>query len=133
MKQSRAILSVTAMLAFLAGAALSVAQSKGQAAKQSQHTIHDRNGDGICDICGQPVGSGSSNAQGQQAKKGKHWGPGDGAGNQGTRPQDGTGYGAQSGNHSGLQDGSGARKGQPGGQGRGTSQGQGQGRRGGRP
>jgi hypothetical protein len=133
MKQGKAILAVTAMLTFLAGAALAVTQGKAQAAKQSQHTIHDSNGDGICDICGQPVGSGLSNGQGQQAKKGKHWGPGDGTGNQGSRPQDGTGYGAQSGKRSGPQDGSGSRIGQPGGQGHGTSQGQGQVRHGGRP
>ena len=133
MKQSKGILSVTAMLVLLAGAAVAAAQGKPQTGKQSQHTIHDRNGDGICDICGQPVRSGQSNGKGQQAIQGKHWGPGDGTGNQGSGPQDGTGYGAQSGKRSGPQDGSGARTGQQGGQGRAAPQGQGQDRHGGRP
>lgn len=79
--------------------------------RQAQHTIRDQNGDGICDVCGQPVGSGQQNAQGKKAKKGKHWGPGDGTGNQGVGPQDGTGYGAMSGKRTGPQDGSGAKMG----------------------
>ena len=66
-----------------------------------QHALQDANGDGICDRCGNPVGSGRANAQGKAAKNGKHWGPGDGTGNQGMGPRDGTGYGAQSGQGTG--------------------------------
>jgi hypothetical protein len=72
-----------------------------------QHRIHDANHDGVCDVCGNPVGSGQGNGQGQQAKKGRHFGPGDGTGNNGSGPRDGTGYGAQSGHRSGPRDGSG--------------------------
>ena len=61
-----------------------------------QHALQDANGDGICDHCGNPVGSGKANAQGKAAKNGKHWGPGDG-----------TGYGAQSGQKMGPHDGTG--------------------------
>jgi hypothetical protein len=96
---------------------------------RSQHQIHDQNGDGLCDVCKQPVGSGRVNAQGQKAQSGKHWGPGDGTGNQGQGPKDGTGYGTQSGQQSGPRDGSG-----PHGPGAGNSgSGQGRGRRGGNP
>jgi hypothetical protein len=76
-------------------------------ARLRQHALHDANSDGICDLCGNPVGSGRSNAQGQVARKGKHWGPGDGTGNQGVGPRDGTGYGAQSGQKMGPRDGTG--------------------------
>ena len=72
-----------------------------------QHALQDANGDGICDHCGNPVGSGRANAQGKAAKNGKHWGPGDGTGNQGAGPRDGTGYGAQSGQKMGPRDGTG--------------------------
>ena len=129
MKVSRNLLAVTVMVFFLAGAPIMFAQGQGQMKKQSQHSINDANSDGICDVCGQPVGSGQANAQGKQSKKGKHWGPGDGTGNQGNGPQDGTGYGSQSGNGIGARDGTGPYH-QSGGQGGG--QGQGAGRRGGR-
>lgn len=72
-----------------------------------QHALRDANGDGICDHCGNPVGSGRTDALGKSAKKGKHWGPGDGTGNQGVGPQNGTGYGAQSGQRVGPRDGTG--------------------------
>lgn len=128
MERSKKSLAVMTIVLFLAGTAGVIAQGQGQSRKQSHHAIRDANGDGICDDCGQLVGSGQANAQGKQAKKGKHWGPADGSGNQGSGPQDGTGYGSQSGKRSGPQDGSGPN--QSGGQGR--SQGQGAGRRGGR-
>jgi hypothetical protein len=48
--------------------------------------------------------------KGQPAAKGKY-GPADGAGNIGNRPQDGTGYGANSGNRGGPMDGTGTRQG----------------------
>ena len=122
MERSRKLLAVMTISIFLAGPASVLAQGQGQSKKQSQHTIHDANGDGICDDCGLPVGSDQANAQGKQAKKGKHWGPGDGSGNQGSGPKDGTGYGSQSGKGSGPQDGTGPYH-QSGGQGRGQAQG----------
>jgi hypothetical protein len=122
-------LAAMTIAVLLAGAASVFAQEQVQSRKQTQHAIHDANSDGICDVCGQPVGSGQANAQGKQAKKGKHWGPGDGTGNQGNGPQDGTGYGSQSGKGIGARDGTGPYH-QSGGQGR--EQGQGAGRRGGR-
>ena len=85
-------------------------QTKQQTTNQArvrQHALQDANGDGICDHCGNPVGSGRANAQGKPAKNGKHWGPGDGTGNQGMGPRDGTGYGAQSGQKMGPRDGTG--------------------------
>ena len=85
-------------------------QSQQQTTNQArlrQHALQDANGDGICDHCGNPVGSGKANAQGKAAKNGKHWGPGDGTGNQGVGPRDGTGYGAQSGQKMGPHDGTG--------------------------
>jgi hypothetical protein len=90
MERSKKSLAVMTIVLFFAGTAGVLAQGQGQSRKQSQHAIHDANGDGICDDCGQLVGSGQANAQGKQAKKGKHWGPADGSGNQGSGPQDGT-------------------------------------------
>ena len=119
-----------AMLALLIISVQALAQSnttQPPSANRAQHQVHDQNGDGICDVCKQPVGSGRVNAQGQRAQSGKHWGPADGTGNQGQGPKDGTGYGAQSGQHSGPRDGTGP-------QGSGTGKGgnsQGRGKRGG--
>ncbi|MBI3949991.1 MAG: hypothetical protein HY314_06005 [Acidobacteria bacterium] len=142
MKQMTRTLALVATLA-LSGAAFSgLAQTETQTQTQKQtrvekqqrlHAIRDQNGDGICDVCGQPVGSGQQNAQGQKAKKGKHWGPSDGTGNQGVGPQDGTGYGAPSGKRTGPQDGSGAQMGGQKGPGSGSPQAQGRGRGGRRP
>jgi hypothetical protein len=115
MNDSKAVLVLIACLAIAAGTFSAYAQNSQVQQRQSQHLILDQNGDGICDVCGQPVGSGQSNAQGQKAKRGKHFGPGDGTGNRGAGPQDGTGYGTQSGKRMGPQDGSGARLGQTGG------------------
>ena len=128
MKGYNKFLAVITITVMLVGASAMLAQQQVQSRKQLQHTINDANGDGVCDVCGQPVGSGQANAQGKQAKKGKHWGPGDGSGNQGKGPKDGTGYGSQSGKGIGARDGTGPYH-QIGGQGRG--QGQGSGRRGG--
>ena len=125
MERSKKLLATMTVAMFLAGTTGMVAQGQGQSRNQSQHTIHDANGDGICDNCGQAAGSGQANVQGKQAKKGKHWGPADGSGNQGSGPKDGTGYGSQSGKGSGPKDGTGPNC--PSG-----SQGQGAGRRGGR-
>jgi hypothetical protein len=92
----------------------------------------DANGDGICDITGQPIGTGAGNGQGQQGIHGNANGPHDGTGNQGNGPQDGTGYGAQSGKNTGPQDGTQARIGQANGTGSGSSATGNRGRKGGR-
>ncbi len=131
MERSKKVLAVATMAVFFAATASVLAQAPAQSRKQAQHTIHDANGDGICDNCGLPVGSGQANATGQKAKKGKHWGPGDGTGNQANGPKDGTGYGSQSGKRSGPQDGTGPYR-QSGGQARGQAQSNGR-RGGGRP
>jgi hypothetical protein len=130
MKGFRKFFVVTAIAVMIIGASVVIGQDQVQSRNQRQHGINDVNGDGICDVCGQPVGSGQANMQGKQAKKGKHWGPGDGTGNQGSGPMDGTGYGAASGNGRGLRDGTGPYH-SAGGQAR-IGQGQGSGRRGGR-
>ena len=127
MERSKNLQAVMTIAIFIAGAFAVAALGQSQPQNQSQHAICDADGDGICDTCGQPAGSGRMNAQGNQAKKGKHWGPGDGLGNQGIGPQDGTGYGAQSGKGFGVKDGTGPYH-QSGGQHRG----QGAGGRGGR-
>jgi hypothetical protein len=106
------------------------AQKQSQVKKQQkpmkQHTVRDRDGNGVCDICGQSNGAGQKSANGQKAEKGKHWGPADGSGNQSNRPRNGTGYGSNSGRGSGPMDGTGA------GNGHGRRGGSGNGRRGGR-
>jgi len=53
----------------------------------------DANGDGICDWY-QAGGAGARRGQGPRAGNGGRYGPGDGTGNQGVGPRDGTGYGA---------------------------------------
>ena len=55
---------------------------------QGQYFV-DKNKDGICDNYSLRIGSKS------QVKKGTGYGPGDGTGNFGKRPLDGTGYGAK--------------------------------------
>lgn len=59
----------------------------------------DNDGDGICDYYQARGGQGV----GQRARgKGKRLGPGDGTGNQGVGPRDGTGYGAKAGSCDGT-------------------------------
>ena len=128
MKRLNTILVFTSFLVLSAGTFSAFGQPSQSQSRQGQRATQDKNGDGTCDVSGQPVGSGQSNAQGEKASRGKHFGPGDGSGNSGARPNDGTGYGAQSGRRAGPQDGSGARSG-----GFGGMQGQGGGRRGGKP
>jgi len=94
-----------ALLVLLGASGVAKAQKKVTAHKQSQHKILDRDRDGICDICNQHAGSGLKNTQGKKAKAGYHYGPGNGTGNQGTTPKDGSGYGAKSGKQSGSQNG----------------------------
>ena len=56
---------------------------------------------------GKRKGNSQKAAKGKQAKNG----PGNGSGNMGNRPQDGTGHGAKSGNRTGPMDGTGQRQG----------------------
>jgi hypothetical protein len=128
MKKLNTILVFTSFLLLSAGTFSVFGQYSQSQSRQRQHTTQDKNGDGTCDVCGQPAGSGQSNGQGEKAQRGKHFGPGDGTGNGGKRPQDGTGYVSQSGKRIGPQDGSGAGSG-----GFGSMQGQRGGRRIGRP
>lgn len=92
----------------------------------------DANGDGICDITGQTIGTGAGTGQGQKGIHGNTNGPQNGTGNQGNGPKDGTGYGAQSGKRTGPQDGTQARIGQSNGTGSGSSTIGNRGRKGGR-
>ena len=78
---------------------------------ETPRAFADANGDGICDITGQPVGSGNAGRQGN----GKKYGPADGTGNQGSGPRDGTGYGAGKSKGSGTCDGTGQQRGGSGG------------------
>jgi hypothetical protein len=127
---TKKLVLVTALLAVTVTTAPIVsAQGSNPNRGGKQHSIQDVNHDGVCDMCGTPVGSGLANAQGQQAQKGKHLGPADGTGNSGSGPHDGTGYGAQSGRRSRQGDGSGP--GQQGGAGA-CGHGQGGGHRAGR-
>lgn len=70
-------------------------QSKAPAATPQR--LHDQNGDGVCDLCGRAVGSGRQTSPGSHARQGRRYGPGDGSGNQGNGPKDGTGYGRKAG------------------------------------
>ena len=119
-----------AVLLVLGTITLAGAQTSTSARGQGQHALHDQNKDGICDICSNPVGSGRVDTQGRESDAGKHFGPGDGTGNMGTGPRDGSGYGSQVGKRAGSVDCT-----VPGvsqGQGAGTGAGQGRGRRGSR-
>jgi len=105
-----AVLAVSAV--FAPGA---IAQGNQSSSAGRQQGVRDANGDGICDVTGLPMGTGSAN--GQASKNGRTMGPGNGSGNSGSGPKDGTGYGAQSGKRLGPQDGSGAGQHRPSGRG----------------
>jgi hypothetical protein len=75
----------------------STTQVQSKAPAPPPQRWHDQNGDGICDVCGQAVGSGRRISPGSNARQGRRYGPGDGSGNQGNGPKDGTGYGRKSG------------------------------------
>jgi hypothetical protein len=115
MKRATQTFALIAALALSGAAINAIAQTGPQTQKQiptqnqgRQRTIRDQNGDGLCDITGQRIGSGQRNAYGRKARGGKRWGPGDGTGNQGVGPQNGTGYGSPSGRMTGPQNGTGA-------------------------
>ena len=96
-------LRVVLMMAIAAALVIPVLPAQGRS--QNQQGIRDANGDGICDITGLPMGTGVKNGQG--SRNGKMAGPGDGTGNQGSGPRDGTGYGSTIGKRLGPQDGTG--------------------------
>jgi hypothetical protein len=104
MRDIKHVLALSAVGLLLFGASSALGQGKSPRPVQGKLGIVDANGDGICDITGQKIGSGAGAGQGQQAQRGNKNGPGDGTGNQGNGPKDGTGYGAQSGKRTGPQD-----------------------------
>ena len=112
MKNIKYIMALSAALLLTFAAAGAFAQSSKPTLPQNGQGVVDANHDGICDITGQKIGSGAGTGQGQQAGRRNQNGPGDGAGNQGSGPKDGTGYGSQSGKKLGPQDRSQARIGQ---------------------
>jgi hypothetical protein len=114
MRNLKQIMALSAALLLIFALSSALAQSNSSAPIQKQQGVVDANGDGICDITGQKIGSGAGTGQGQQARRGNQNGPGDGTGNQGSGPKDGTGYGSQNGKKMGPQDGSQARIGQAG-------------------
>jgi hypothetical protein len=88
MKTSRGIV-VAALIASLALSTPAFAAGKGQGNQTrsgNQIQKQQRLRDGSCTQSGNPTG--------QKAKKGNTYGPGDGSGNQGIGPKDGTGYGS---------------------------------------
>ena len=110
-----AIISAALLLAFGIGlTAEAAAQEKVQARTKIQQKVQakvqtgplfvDADGDGICDNVGAKLRQGKGR---MNAMHGKHYGPGDGTGNQGIRPMDGTGFGPGSGQGTGVCDGTG--------------------------
>ncbi len=110
----RTLLYTLALLVL--GASLAVAQTTPPAGPPSGQRVGpnfvDANGDGICDLY--QSGQGGRKA-GQGA--GQRNGPGDGTGNRGLGPRDGTGYGAaaRGGSGTGQCDGTAKRQGRRGG------------------
>jgi hypothetical protein len=109
MKNIKQIMALSAALLLIFAVSSALAQSDSSAQIQKRQGFVDANGDGICDITGRIIGSGLGTGQGQQARRGNQNGPGDGTGNQGSGPKDGTGYGSQTGKKLGPRDGSQAR------------------------
>jgi hypothetical protein len=105
MKSIKQIFTLSAAAVLVFGVASAQSQSGSSTPVQKRAGIVDANGDGICDITGRVIGSGAQAGKAQQAKLGNRKGPGDGTGNQGNGPKDGTGYGSQSGKRTGPQDG----------------------------
>jgi len=112
MRNIKHIMALSAALLLIFTVSSAIAQSNSSVQIPKRQGVAAANRDGICDITGHKVGSGAGTGQGRQARSGKQNGPGDGTGNQGRGPKDGTGYGSQSGKKLGPQDGSQARIGQ---------------------
>jgi hypothetical protein len=109
MKGIKQILSLSAAAMLVFGISSAYSQSGSSTPIQRRAGVVDADGDGICDITGRPVGSGPQAGRARQAGRGNQMGPGNGTGNRQNGPQDGTGYGAQSGKRMGPQDGTQAR------------------------
>jgi hypothetical protein len=110
MKRSIQILALLSVVFLASSAALWAQPRSGIHPHQVSGTTvqqcpNDANNDGICDSCGQPIGSHRN--QGKGSRRG--YGPGDGTGNQGQGPKDGTGYGSASAGGNGSCDGTGPR------------------------
>jgi len=133
MKANKRILALAAGLVLAGASSMLWSQGRPSSTSGSRPAINDSNGDGVCDITGRVIGNGQQAGAGQRTMAGRTWGPGNGTGNQGSGPKDGTGYGAQSGQRSGPQDGSQARIGRQGMPGAGAGSAGRGGRRGGRP
>ena len=111
MKGIKQVLTLSAAAVFALGIANAQSQNGSSTPVQKRTGIVDANGDGICDITGRVIGSGTQAGRAQRAGSGNPKGPGDGTGNQGNGPKNGTGYGSQSGKRTGPQDGTQARMG----------------------
>jgi len=98
-------LRIFLMTVISAALVIPVLPAQGSSPVQKRQGIRDANGDGVCDITGLPMGTGVKNGKG--SGNGKIAGPGDGTGNQGSGPRDGTGYGSTIGKRLGPQDGTG--------------------------
>ncbi len=83
----------------------SFAQQKGTGAGRGARFV-DQDGDGVCDNYANRSAQKMGNVQ-----KGKGYGPGNGTGNMGQGPKDGTGYGKKAGNSTGVCDGTGPKGG----------------------
>ncbi len=113
MKRSITILSLFAILILISGVASAQFGPGANRGSQTPRAYGDANGDGICDLTGQPVGAacGQGQGQGQRQGNGKRYGAGDGSGNAGSGSRDGSGYGAGNGNRGGICDGTGPKRG----------------------
>lgn len=111
MKSIKEVLILSAAAVLALGIANAQSQTGPSAPVQKRAGIVDANGDGICDITGQAIGSGRQAGKARRANRGNPRGPGDGTGNLENRPKDGTGYGSQSGKRTGPRDGTQARMG----------------------
>lgn len=69
----------------------------GKASVAARQCLNDQDGDGVCDRCGRTAGSGRQSSPGARAGRGQRFGPGDGTGNRGSGPRDGTGFGSKAG------------------------------------
>jgi len=108
----RLILMTTAAAVALWGNAV-MAQTPSPAPTANQSKVQKRDRTHVPDSGGaqaQNKEQQNKGSNGQQAAKGKY-GPADSSGNKGAPPNDGTGYGAKSGNQSGPADGTGSRQG----------------------
>jgi hypothetical protein len=108
------VLTSAAVIAFWGQGLMAQAADPAPAANQTQVQKRDRihtPGTGQQQAANKAQQQNQNGQKAAKQKKGKQAGPADGTGNQGSRPQDGTGWGAQSGNRTGPTDGTGSRMG----------------------